>query len=527
LPGREDAEGELGAYPWWVSRDWKVRFFRPLTSVTLWLDHALYGGWAAGYHLSSYAWYAGVLLLAYRLYGALGLSPRKALMALVLLVSSTAALFPVGWPANRSSLLDAFFTLGAILVLARHQRWGPGLALAAAIALACFACLAKESGVAAFAVIALYLQWQRRVTGGAALGRWANRGTMLSLAAAAGYMVGLTAFGYGANTVFYPTPWGSPLAFLGRLLILVPVGGLALISPLPVDGIFVVPRIGPYVATAALIVLLPVAWVIGRQRRQLPASGFLAGWAFLTLLPQAGAPPSGRLLLVPSIASSALLALFLSWALSRRQERTPGRGPRAVALILGVSAGPLSAIAVVIGGFQVAVIADDCRRVLLTAGVGPPSLGRREVFMLQSPIGLLGLTPQTLWNVESDDRNLRLWVVHAGRRALRWSRPDERTFVLKSMDGPFLTTLFESIFLADEGSPSPDTVWRTPLFTVEAAAVDEGGLRSFRVRLPESLDEPRYRFLICQEGALTAQRPPGVGSSRLIPRVVPPNPLVP
>ena len=47
-PRPGDSTYESGAFPWWSSNDWKGRFFRPLTSMTLWLDHAMFGEWALG-----------------------------------------------------------------------------------------------------------------------------------------------------------------------------------------------------------------------------------------------------------------------------------------------------------------------------------------------------------------------------------------------------------------------------------------------------------------------------------------------
>ena len=34
--------------PWWVSPDFKLSFFRPVTSLTIWLDYKLYDAWAPG-----------------------------------------------------------------------------------------------------------------------------------------------------------------------------------------------------------------------------------------------------------------------------------------------------------------------------------------------------------------------------------------------------------------------------------------------------------------------------------------------
>jgi hypothetical protein len=63
VPAPDEPGRQFGFFPWWTSPDWKIRFFRPLTSLTLWLDHFLFGRWSVGYHLTSLAWFAGILIL--------------------------------------------------------------------------------------------------------------------------------------------------------------------------------------------------------------------------------------------------------------------------------------------------------------------------------------------------------------------------------------------------------------------------------------------------------------------------------
>ena len=48
-PAPGDDVFEFGTFPWWTSSDWKARFLRPVTSLTLWLDHTLFGSWAPGW----------------------------------------------------------------------------------------------------------------------------------------------------------------------------------------------------------------------------------------------------------------------------------------------------------------------------------------------------------------------------------------------------------------------------------------------------------------------------------------------
>ena len=40
--------GSTGAIPWWTPPDWSARFLRPLASLSLWLDHFLFGDLALG-----------------------------------------------------------------------------------------------------------------------------------------------------------------------------------------------------------------------------------------------------------------------------------------------------------------------------------------------------------------------------------------------------------------------------------------------------------------------------------------------
>src|SRR4051812_992692 len=46
-----------GPYPWWTDPELKLRFFRPLSSGLLALDHALFGHAPLGYHVHAVLWY--------------------------------------------------------------------------------------------------------------------------------------------------------------------------------------------------------------------------------------------------------------------------------------------------------------------------------------------------------------------------------------------------------------------------------------------------------------------------------------
>ena len=114
---------------------------------------------------------------------------------------------------------------------------------------------------------------------------------------------------------------------------------------------------------------------------------------------------------------------------------------------------------------------------------------------------------------------MRFWPLQMGPRGLRWTRLDERSFALYSLDDAFLTGGLEKLFLTNRDDLVEGATCETALFTVEMVDFDADGLRRFHVRCPESLDTRHYRFLTFREGRFVATRPPSVGESVELPRL--------
>jgi hypothetical protein len=448
-------------------------------------------------------------------------------MALFVFAASTVCLFPVSWPANRNTLIAVFFTVASIRVLSEPRFRGRSVPLVAALALAILASLAKETGLSAFVLIIVCLWWLRRRADVFVPRRWVTTGSIASLSLAGLYGAFFLSRGYGVNGVFYVVPWGDPIGFLRRLGELATKGALSLVGPFSVDLFSFVPH-GTLICVILFFALIvPFGWFLWRQVKSHPAAGFLAAWILITIVLQAGAPPSDRLLFAASVGSSGLLALFVCATAFPRQAAPRRRGRRTLGLAVFFSAGVASALSLVAQGISGAQFVGEVRDAVLTADVGPASVGRREVFVLQSPNMLVPLALLPTWVIETDDLNVRFWPMQTGRRGLRWTRLDERTFDLTSLGRPFLTDLLERLFLTRRGLPTPGATWKTALFAVEAIDVDEDGLRRFRVSCPDPLDSPRYRFLVVRHGRLVHIAPPAVGETVIIPPAIPPHAFVP
>jgi hypothetical protein len=109
---------ERGVLPWWSDPDLKVRFFRPLTSVLLWLEgHATRS--TVVMHLHSLAWWGILVVSVHKLYCA-HMSSRAALVTTLIFALAPCHAIPLVWLANREALVSLTFgalALGAWLDL--------------------------------------------------------------------------------------------------------------------------------------------------------------------------------------------------------------------------------------------------------------------------------------------------------------------------------------------------------------------------------------------------------------------------
>ena len=508
---------------WWTSPDWKIRFLRPLSSLALRAEHALLGGWAPGYHVMSLAWYAACLLLAHGVYRAIDIPPRAAVLATALWATTNGSALPVGWIANRNTVEATALTLAAVLVAARTRRlrW-----VALSLALASAACAAKESGVVAFPLVGAVLLLRARGGGASLPRRGAAVGAAAAVVLAAAYVATLMIAGYGTRSVFYATPWGDPFRYLANLGVLFSAGLLRLLAPVPLDLMQAVPSAARVVPWLGLAIVLPIAWVISKPLRGSPTAGFLALWVALGLLPQGGTLASDRLLMEAAVGSAGLLALFVTAVLGAGRDTT-ARWQRRLAMSLLITAGALSALFTVVQSATMRRFARESRAVVLSADVGPPELGTRDVFLLQSGSGFIAFALPSTWWIESRDHDLRFWAVQLGPRALSWRREDQRTCLIRSLDEPFFTGPFESVYRSSDVPPSRGTVFHAGDLRVEVVSVDAAGVRALRLHFARDLDDPRVRFLVDRGGRFVRQPAPAVGETTLIPRASPTIPMLP
>jgi hypothetical protein len=524
-PGPSEPLAQQGLFPWWTDSDFKVRFFRPVTSLSIYLDSLLYRDWAPGYHLTGLAWFAVFLALAFRLYRDLGAPASAALWGLAFLALDDIPYMPVGWIANRNALLAAVFVVATILAVHHHRRTGRGrYSLLAAV---CFllACGSKESGLIALPIAALYLVLFDPAFAGlsrrdACLRLLRSRTLWVLGLLAVAYVGFYLAAGYGTRSGLYSTPWLDTAGYLRRLATLVPLGLLSLFFGFPTDLLFRRPELVWPMAAVAGCVLAVVGVIVFRVVRWKPLSIFALGWVLFALPPEAAADLYDRLFMNASVGSALMIGLFLHRLAPVRDRVALRQYPRlalggAFVLFGIVASVPSTAIR---SGLWSQLAALD-RDIAVEADIPRPPAASQTVFLLNCPSSMLAWSMLPTWAVVYDDPVTRLFPLQFGRRALTWTRDGDHTMTLRCAGQPFLDNHFERLFRTHRAPPAVGARYETSEFVATVVAVEPTGIRTVRFDFKKSLDDASYRFLAWRNGRMSRVATPAAGQTVEIPAI--------
>ena len=498
---------ELGGWPFWADTDFRARFFRPLTSLWIAGDHALFGSDPVGYHASQLLGFALLLAMLLRLWRRCGVPASTALLALCIFGLEDGSTAAVGWIANRSTLLAALGLAGGALALTRGS--GAGALLGGLVALG-----AKESGVGVLLVLGLaaHRGWLCRPRRAVALACG-----LIALAYAGTYF----ALGFGARSSFYPAPWVDLSTFLFYLSLHLSAGLASAACPTMTDAALFEPHMAAPVTIFGAMLVLALLRPVARSARALPAGPFLVAVGVLTFLPQILATPSDRLGFVPMVGWAPLLAVTVA------RGRRAGGLPRAAATVLALSMLVLSPLTLVVVQRGFGQHFEEARVALEEAEVGDPGLGRREVFVLQPTIGPLMLGVAAQYAVTTGDTNVRWWPLQNARRGLELERTGARSMIIRSTDDPFLIRPFEYVFRTTRAVPEVGRTWTLAFHEVRLIEVDEHGARAFELEARDDLDARHVRFLAYDGERMVHIEPPAPGERLTLPPAPEPFPFAP
>lgn len=484
-PERHRALLDLGVLPWWAWPDLEVRFFRPLSALTHWVDHQLAPGSAAFAHLHSLLWLGALVALAGALYRRIHGPTAVAGLAALLYAVDEAHGIPVGWIANRNALICGTFGFSVLLLYDRGRRDGslPARTLGPLLLLSALA-----AGEAAIAVLSWLVAYAVCLDGGSVRARAAR--LVPFFAVTVGWRLLYRGLGYGTHgSGVYIDPLTSPIDFLGQL----PARTVLLLS----DQLLSAPSIAvdflaePTRTLALVCVIPPLVLVVGLGAlalRDMPEARFWALGALLSIPPVASTAPAARLLTFVGLGGAALVAMLVERVLWR-----DARGPRWLAwALLAVHAG-LAAVLLPAQAWEARILGarlvDPCEQTL------PDGPGVREttvVFVNSNDLCAANLLYRR--NVDGRPRPAAVRLLASALYDVDVRRLDAHTLQIDVPTG-MQSTPADRLHRLDVAMPVGQIV-AVPGMTVEITSWnDDDRVDQFRVRFDRPLDDPSLLWM--------------------------------
>jgi hypothetical protein len=297
---------ERGVVPWWTDPSWQLAFWRPLASMTHWVDHQLFRQWAWPMHLHSMFLYALLVFFAAKMYERdLRGTWLAGLAGFFYAVDSSHAL-PVGWLANRNAILAALF---GVLVLICHDSWRVKKRRGSGVAAWLFLVLALLCGEGSIAVCGYLFAYACFMDKGSRRSRAVSLSPYVITVAV--WRVAYSSLGYGAvGSGLYTDPGHDPGTFLVSLVQYLPmliysqfVGPEPILwsfMPSPWNGIYFV---------AVLAALSVIVWVVMPSIRSDRVARYYALGMVLSAVPSCATIPQYRLMMYTGLGAAGLLAI--------------------------------------------------------------------------------------------------------------------------------------------------------------------------------------------------------------------------
>ncbi len=512
-PEQNRARMELGFAPWWTPPDWKIAFWRPLCSLTHWMDWRLFGDRAWVMHLHNLLWYGLLVFVLTLLYRRLLIPAWVAGLAGLMYLLDAAHAIPVGWIATRNAPLSSFFV---VLVLYLHDRWrrdGGAPAMTAAWIALVLGLLSSEATTAAGAYLAAYALFVDRA------------GRLKGVVALLPYLVIVVVWrlayhhlDYGvAATTLYTDPIEQPGRFMAHILLFLPVmlfGQLAASEP-AIWNFLPSPFMEIGLAISVAFVLF-VAWMLWPLLKRDKVARFWALGMVLSTLLVCTAIPQGRELMNPGIGGMALVAQFLGWRLSEDHGRAETRVYQVMARVLvGLWLFLHVAVSAVFLPMQSANAIRDAEgfeRALNDSAGLDAEIANQTLLIVNTPADLLTHVLPHQRAAAGLPLPKHTYCLCAGVDSLEIERRDERTLTFRP-DNTFLATPRSAMFCDPETHPMHvGQIIRLTGLEIEVTQVTPDGRPSeFVLRFDGPLESMTYRWVVFKDMAYVPFTPPAVG----------------
>jgi hypothetical protein len=526
---------DFGHLPWWSVPNLRLRMWRPLASALMAFDFEQFGTQAQLHHWHSLAWFVLLLLAAARLLAQL-LSPVSAGLALLMFAVSPCHTLPVGWLANRSTLVATALGFLAVDLHLRSIERGKHRALLTAFVTS-LALLSGEYALSAllyaFVLGSVSTGWRARL-----------RASLPILLPLIGYIVLHTLVGSDiVGSGYYLSPLREPWSFAKALVTRGPVlladllfgipsahfnGGSPLRGLILSWNIFSpevwveLPNwpfwhvlIG-YVSIAAGALL--VRWLAPRSDRSRALQGLGLGVG-LSLVPCTCSLPEDRLLVAATLGSSALIASALVQALSLVwSTRSRSLQLRLTALCVLLVWLPAHGASRTFSGVRdMPEVAEAMRVWALDADLPEAANASARVYLLtngdfNSAVNLPWLR---LMHGRPLPRSYRRLC--PGALPVDVTRSGERTLDVRVLTNAMRGTAVPSLYRTEALPLHAGERFDLPGLRIDVLAVFDDNPSQLRFSFDRSIDDPELWFLLATDHGLRRSHMPALGETVRVP----------
>jgi hypothetical protein len=555
--GAEGVEEHVrrGSLPWWTVAEFRFVQVRPLSSLLLWVDHAVWPKDAVVHHWHSLGWLVAALLAAY---GLLRRATTPVIAGVGLLVYAVDETFgwTTAWLANRCAMVAAVFAFAALAVHLRRSMGGGegagegaegrraawlegglwGLAFAAGEYALC-----GVAYVIAYALVGRRDAWRVRaralVPAGVVFGGFAIASVMLHAGV------------HGATS--YVDPVGHPLEFAIACLDRVPrmLGEIWLCLPAESDRLWfryegtIVTRAmmafsgvdgpeGVVRAHAGFVLLVlgvggGVTWWLARRwltEEERRAVRWMALGSLGALVPLAAILPSTRALALAALGPAVFVGSVGVAAGRAVQARGPGMAAWVrTGVLAGIAAGLFVQHVIVDAGWaraQIAGIASTGRsyqRFVAGPGMDGVEIEGKHVVVIGSPGLVTGL--HSLWITHLFGRPMpATWhVLQIGERRLLVRRVDARTLEVSTVGGVMHDQPQETLFRPlSEALHAGDEIDAGRFRATVVGERKEGGVVAVRFVFDRPLEDSELAFLVGGPEGLGRFELPAIGKAVVV-----------
>jgi hypothetical protein len=306
----------FGMLPWWASEDALLHFFRPLATLTHYIDYQLWPYNTHLMHAQSLLWYLLGIGAIYALYRGVGVDKPIALFALFLLVLDHSMYQVVTWIASRSMLMVMAF--GFFAVYAYHRSIQSRAWYLVALLALLLAALSAEAVIGICAYLGAYMfvldkrLWFKRVLHIVPL-------ALLIIIWHAYYQ----SQGYGAYGVdFYIDPGHEPIAFMSAAWYRLPGNFFELISGIDVVSGQIRPDIHHIAfAVLGLLSFLLFVYVLRPVFKQHPTSLFFFVGSCLSLIPGLTIALAPRVMILPFVGMAVVFSYVFMFVIQKHWQK--------------------------------------------------------------------------------------------------------------------------------------------------------------------------------------------------------------